>query len=883
MAEPATAAKALYEHTKPDEFDEALERFKTHKNAQIQQVCQQYYQDFMHSASEMEHVSGELSSLKSEIKSETGPTGEKMREMLGKKHRALELRAIRHNVSVTVAELHRCQRVLSICEVATKQMSEKEYFPALKSLETLADSLLPPLAAHPFVQEIQERIPAARRHIQIDILMEFDSWLDTLDESAHPIGEHGLAYMRSFCEQSEKVKTMKKQTLGFRLTVDGDGGATRETLMAKAASIAQQAMIDSSADGRGRGMSVAGAMAGGESATDAMESDHRSVFQVVKLDFAALYKCLHVYSFLGKEEELRAHYSMRRKAGLQAALTLRSPKNEFAGPDQMSTEELTTAVGLLCEKLAGFFIAEQHVARTAPEMCMAGEMEILWKSALADVCNVLQQTVERQAKRGAGALFEIKQKISLFAELMQSQGLYVTDLYELMESSRDLYERALIKSSAAKLRTALSETSDTGYQAMYIQTPEEFDAQIRPHADIILQSSEAVDAWRAGERETADLLPLALPFSACVPAIVGVAKGLVSDYYDYAKEWSEFSSRLTQLQGTLLGVELPRELGEAMPMGSLTVHQAVQIAADLTQLADACKGIELFTAEKLGAMDERVAVETQDMEATLQKQVGRLRECRVEHEDQVMQLMDNKIDGFIEVMLDPLIWASRDGNENQISDSISEAVMYLQTTFSLIGDALPKELLKKVYFAAVTHCNGKLVGVFKGAAVKRVSGAAVESLAEGVAQLRGWAESVPGSGAELSSRLDEVEQICVFASKVSRTLNEHGKGAEHEFAELDGFGAMDKKTLEDVFGKICAGESEAEIEEEAITQVVEAGGAAKGMAAMRKMAAASKKAAAASKKAAQMSMDVKGGVKLVQRKEAERRLLKKLRELTDTM
>lgn len=71
----------------------------------------------------------------------------------------LQARKVQSNIAVVIAQLNLCLPVFTIYSKLQKQISEKRYYPALKTLEELEHLHLPHVANYRFSHQLQENIP----------------------------------------------------------------------------------------------------------------------------------------------------------------------------------------------------------------------------------------------------------------------------------------------------------------------------------------------------------------------------------------------------------------------------------------------------------------------------------------------------------------------------------------------------------------------------------------------------------------------------------------------------------------------------------------------------------------------------------------------------
>lgn len=71
----------------------------------------------------------------------------------------LQARKVQSNIAVIIAQLNLCLPVLTTYSKLKKQITEKRYYPALKTLEELEHLHLPHIANYRFSLQLRESIP----------------------------------------------------------------------------------------------------------------------------------------------------------------------------------------------------------------------------------------------------------------------------------------------------------------------------------------------------------------------------------------------------------------------------------------------------------------------------------------------------------------------------------------------------------------------------------------------------------------------------------------------------------------------------------------------------------------------------------------------------
>ncbi|KAG1463796.1 hypothetical protein G6F56_005210 [Rhizopus delemar] len=179
----------------------------------------------------------------------------------------------------------------------------------------------------------------------------------------------------------------------------------------------------------------------------------------VNIDFEPLYKCIHVYSTLGKPNEFKTSYSEDRRA--QANLALSTPVNLRDG-------NLTTFETLL-EDIVGFFIIEHMILHNTTEFRSQAEVDGLWEMVTGKGFDYsvkpLQETLLTLFQRYSELLInqysDVMERIVQEDECMPMTVENEEELKEVMQYTRFRPDREFIKRYGFPLRLPFSKVFPT--------------------------------------------------------------------------------------------------------------------------------------------------------------------------------------------------------------------------------------------------------------------------------------------------------------------------------------------------------------------------------------------------------------------------------------
>ncbi|KAF3777787.1 Exocyst complex component [Nymphaea thermarum] len=365
-------------------------------------------------------------------------------------------------------------------------------------------------------------------------------------------------------------------------------------------------------------------------------------------------------------------------------------------------------------QIAGFFIIEDRVLRTAGSLLSANQLGTMWDTTISKVSSILREQFSHIDS--ADNLLLIKDNVALLISTLKRYGYPVSSLLELLGTSRDKYHELLLKECRKQIDEVLAR--DT-YEQMVMKKEYEYTMNVLAFN---LQTSNIMPAF-----------PYVAPFSAAVPDCCRVVRSFIEgsvsyssygghvDFYDVVKKY------LDKLLINVLNEALLRMISTC----TSTVSQAMQIAANLIGLEHACD-LFLKQAAQLCGLPVRVA---ERPHASLSARAV-LKTSQDAAYDALLKLVNSKVDEFM-CLADNINWTA---DEVQQNEYMNEVVIYLDTLLSTAQQILPMEALYKVGSGALKHISDTIVAAFLSDNVKRFNLNAVMSIDNDLKILESFAD-----------------------------------------------------------------------------------------------------------------------------------------------
>uniref|UniRef100_A0ABD2XLZ0 Exocyst complex component n=1 Tax=Trichogramma kaykai TaxID=54128 RepID=A0ABD2XLZ0_9HYME len=319
--------RAIYDGNEHQKFMQKLdERVKSH-DKDIERMCNHHYQGFIDSIRELlqvrtqaQHLMGEIQELDKRISSSMDSVKEKMEDLV-------KARKVQSNMAAAADSLTMCLPVLAAYAKLQKQLKEKRYYNALKTVEQLENEDLPKVKNYRFSLQITEKIPQLRKDIKDAAMTDLRDFLENIRKYSPKIGEVAMRHTAEELDKEAEVIGKKKKRPQPVYANDGEEELSAQDLM----------------------------------------------------DFSPVYRCMHIYTVLREGETFKAYYRQQRQQ--QARLVLQPPIN---------MHESIAGYQSYVYAILGFFVVEDHILNTGNGLTTRTYLEELWSIALSQIVNALR-------------------------------------------------------------------------------------------------------------------------------------------------------------------------------------------------------------------------------------------------------------------------------------------------------------------------------------------------------------------------------------------------------------------------------------------------------------------------------------------------------------
>ncbi|KAF1985919.1 exocyst complex subunit Sec15-like protein [Aulographum hederae CBS 113979] len=440
----------------------------------------------------------------------------------------------------------------------------------------------------------------------------------------------------------------------------------------------------------------------------------------IDIEFHPLLECLHIHETLGQGAKFRAEYGATRRQ--QRDLTIPADL-DLVGDENYWLSQLL-------ENVAGFAILEKVIMNKTENFRSPADVEEIWESMCKGATALITKNLP--AVDDDRELLRIKGRLGLFIQTMETWEFSTASLEPLILTIFEKYAQLLRNRFSDDFQEIVS-TDD--YMPMAIHTPEELEKVVS-------------NGWFKTETDLVNLsLPTVFPFSQMYALCCIDIRNFLNAIYLFSDDLLQRSSVIDDTLKTSLDELLCDQVCQLLldRLSSQYPGQIVQILTNFEYFEIACVELQTFLFEARSSTSASGPVVLNATE--------RFREGRKTAEKRIFELVNSKIDDLIEtaeydwLALTPLA---------DPSTYMQELTRYLSANMSSVLLGLPPEIKELVYFDALSHASTSLLSLPLHPSVKKISPAAVATLAADVAFLSDFVDEL--GNPILKENLDELVQ-----------------------------------------------------------------------------------------------------------------------------
>ncbi|KAL5743234.1 hypothetical protein ACOSQ2_026350 [Xanthoceras sorbifolium] len=651
----------VFETGRPEGLLQQLKSVVKKKEVEIEELCKTHYEEFIRAVDELRGVLVDAEELKSDLSSDNFRLQEVGSALLIQLEELVESYSIRKNVTEALKMSKICVQVLELCVKCNNHISEGQFYPALKTIDLIERNYLQKIPVKVLKRIIEKTIPVIMSHIEKKVCSQFNEWLVEVRSSAKDIGQTAIGHAATVRQRDEEMLDRQRKAEEQNLSGFGDFAFTLEV----------------------------------------EEIDEDSI---LKFDFTPLYRAYHIHTCIGLQEQFRDYYYRNRLLQLNSDLQISSV--------QPFVESYQTYLA----QIAGYFIVEDRVLRTAGALLLPDQVETMWETAVAKVTSVLDEQFSHM--ESATHLLLVKDYVTLLGATIRQYGYDVGPVLEALDNSRDKYHDLLLEECRQQIVTALS--NDT-YEQMVMKKDTDYESNVLMFH---LQTSDIMPAF-----------PYIAPFSSMVPDACRIVRSFIKgsvDYLSYGMHTNYYDVLRKYLDKLLIDV-LNEVVLNTIHSGATGVSQAMQIAANIAFLERACDFFIRHAAQLCGIPVRSV----ERPQANLTAKVV-FKTSRDEAYIALLNLVNAKLDEFM-ALTENINWTSEETPQTG-NEYINEVIFYLDSLMSTAQQILSLDAMYKVGVGALEHISNSIISAFLSDSVKRFNANAVMAINNDLKMLENFAD-----------------------------------------------------------------------------------------------------------------------------------------------
>ncbi|KAI3525963.1 hypothetical protein L1887_05102 [Cichorium endivia] len=641
----APMVRHSFEMGKPETLLHQLKNVVKKKEVEIEDLCKLHYEEFIVAVDELRGVLVDAEELKNELASDNFRLQEIGSALLLRLEDLLESYSIKKNVTEAVKMSRICVEVLDLCIKCNKYVADGQFYPALKAIHQIEETYMKVIPVKTLKNLVEKRVPVIKSHIEKKVCGEINEWLVLIRGTSKEIGQKAIGFASSSRQRNEDM--LARQKKAEEESCLGLGDFTYSL--------------------------------------DVEEIDDNSVLNI---NLMPLYRAYYIHVCLGIGDQFRDYYFKNRMLQLNSDLQVSSVQHFLASHQTYLAQ------------IAGYFIVEDRVLRTAGDLLSASQVQAMWETAVSKVTSNLEYQFSHMDT--ASHLLLVKDYVTLLGATLRQYGYDVGYILEALTNSRDKYHELLLVECREQIKDAV--INDDCKQ-------------------MVMKESEYHSNVLSFDLQTSDIMPgfpYVAPFSSMVPDCCRIIRSFIKDsvnYLSYGGQTNFFDFARKYLDKLLIDV-LNDVILNTTKSASTGVSQAMQIAANLSFLERACDYFLQTAAKQCGVPTRMIArLQTTLMAKTV------LKTSREKSYVSLVNLVNHKLTEYLSLM-ENVNWIIDDVAQHK-SEYMNEVVIYLDTLLSTAQQILPLDVMYKVGSGALEHINNTFMNTLLSDTLKRFTANAV--------------------------------------------------------------------------------------------------------------------------------------------------------------
>ncbi|CAA7260029.1 unnamed protein product [Cyclocybe aegerita] len=376
--------KQIHTTRQQDAYLRTVQGLIDSKDAEIEKICSDNYQDFISSVSTLFTVKSYTDKMKENIASLDVSVAQLGGGLVEKKRALLQSKKTAANLDEAIDTLQACLRVLDVVDRVGDMIKEGKYWSALRSLEDIQSMPPTSLSQTPFFQYLLSSLPSLRGQIKDAVTASMKQWLLEIRNISAEVGRLAVESMESrtrrWRQRREKDLLLRSNRVGSAVEL-----ITYEKI--------EFNVLDN---------------------------------EKLHVDFKPLFECIHIYTTLDSLNELQKSYQADRKA--QSDLILPTPLP-------------LASLSSLTQEISGFFIVESHVLETTGNFRSGRDVEELWDALVTRLTTAIESSLRPETD--PDAFLRVKESLLSFIMTLETYSYSTTSLHSFIIVLFEKYAKLL--------------------------------------------------------------------------------------------------------------------------------------------------------------------------------------------------------------------------------------------------------------------------------------------------------------------------------------------------------------------------------------------------------------------------------------------------------
>ncbi|KAI3641781.1 hypothetical protein MIR68_000183 [Amoeboaphelidium protococcarum] len=683
-------------------------------DSQVDECVRNNYESFSKSVVEYQMLSTQVVDLKSQVESIKQTMSDSCVNVIELQDSLIQHAIVYDNIDGCIQKIKQIQQILQqVQNIYQLSTADKRYFySALKQLNDLQDDLLD--EDYSFILQIRDQfIPQTQNSIQKQVLKEFENWSQLVIELQPTVGQVAMNNTR---RRGFDIGILSVGNADFIPPQSSLDSQQQDTISNKRSNLS---LASAQRDGGGIGpsrsmksMQSIEQILNAEPAVDPLNN------QNVQVNCKPLYQCLHIHDVMDDRQSFKLKYSNLRSEQLQALIQSFSDKSIRSESDIPSFEQFINRV-------AGFFIIENHVVKSTNQFRTKDSIMQLWQTTIVNLKSIVTDALK--SCQNTQHFMSVKEIIICFITILQGFKFDIGQMYSLIMTFFSVY-RDLKCTECGKACQELI-MSDAGDALMV----ESLSA---------LERLQQVYQFEFQPEKYPCSVQFSSPFMGCCTQI----RSFIQDVYQFGEgfyqDYEEINKVLVEGVIRLIGYQIVSANQTKLKQNNIQLTEIVRILINMDHLTLFVPQVWDILLQKSNE-SRKLAGKTTTLNADQQSSQfisqcnSKLSQVKQVAEERLFEVLHSKIDSFVE--LNDYDFAGERSKVNspvrsknvspvgqhqshmEPSQFLTDLVSFLETMWSATLIELPDTIKSFMYYDAINRIGEKMLELLLNPNIKKLS------------------------------------------------------------------------------------------------------------------------------------------------------------------